>query len=198
MRRWFYIFAGFVLLAASAAAQDDAPVRRAATRAGGSVETAEPADTTAAALLPRLWMPEPFYVSPWQLHGGFNAQLGMSVSVGLGKHSPRGAGIGSDATFMFAQPLGRRLAIAAGVGMHTLDWGGWRQRDASLLGVAAYRVNDFVDIYAFGEKSLVPGARRSFRNYPGFAEDRWGGAASLKLGEHVFVQFGVSQSRRSF
>lgn len=198
MRRWFYIFAGFVLLAASAAAQDDSPVRRAATRAGDSVETAEPADTTAAALLPRLWMPEPFYVSPWQLHSGFNAQLGMSVSVGLGKHSPRGAGIGSDATFMFAQPLGRRLAIAAGVGMHTLGWCGWRQRDASLLGVAAYRVNDFVDIYAFGEKSLVPGARRSFRNYPGFAEDRWGGAASLKLGEHVFVQFGVSQSRRSF
>lgn len=198
MRQWFYIFAGFMLLAASATAQDDAPVRHGATRAGGSVETAEPADTAAAALLPRLWMPEPFYVSPWQLHSGFNAQLGMSVSVGLGKHSPRGAGIGSDATFMFAQPLGRRLAIAAGVGMHTLDWGGWRQRDASLLGVAAYRVNDFVDIYAFGEKSLVPGARRSFRNYPGFAEDRWGGAASLKLGEHVFVQFGVSQSRRSF
>lgn len=198
MRRWFYLFACFLFLAAPAAAQDDAPLRRAAHPAGNAVETAELADTAASALLPRLWMPEPFYVSPWQLHSGFNAQLGMNVSVGFGKHSPHGVGIGSDATFMFAQPLGRRLAIAAGVGMHTLDWGGWRQRNASLLGVAAYRVNDFMDIYAFGEKSLVPGARRSFRNYPGFAEDRWGGAASFKLGDHVFVQFGVSQSRRSF
>lgn len=193
-----YIFASLIFFAASAAAQDDAAAYRVAPT-GDAVKTVELADTAATnQLMPRLWMPEPFYVSPWQLHSGLNAQLGMNVSVGFGKHSPRGVGIGSDATFLYAQPIGRRLAIAAGVGMHTLDWGGWRQHNASLLGVAAYRVNDFVNIYAFGEKSLVPGAQKSFRNYPDFAEDRWGGAVDFKLGDHVFVQFGVSQSRRSF
>lgn len=194
-----YIFASLMFFAVSVAAQDDASAHRSSAAAGDAVKTAELADTVAAdPLMPRLWMPEPFYVSPWQLHSGFNAQLGMNVSVGFGKHSPRGVGIGSDATFMYAQPLGRRLAIAAGVGMHTLDWGLWRRRNASLLGVAAYRVNDFMNIYAFGEKSLVPGSQRRFRNYPDFAEDRWGGAVDFKLGDHVFVQFGVSQSRRSF
>ena len=39
---------------------------------------------------------------------------------------------------------------------------------------------------------------RRFRNYPDFGEDRWGGAVDFKLGNHVFVQFGVSQGRMNY
>ena len=67
-------------------------------------------------------------------------------------------------------------------------------RDAAVFGVAAYRLNDCMNVYAFGEKSLMP-EKRVFRNSPDFAGDKWGGAVDMKLGEHVFAQFGVSQSR---
>lgn len=30
----------------------------------------------------------------WRLHEGFNAQLGMSLTAGIGKHAPRGVGFG--------------------------------------------------------------------------------------------------------
>ena len=49
-----------------------------------------PGDT---AFFPRLYNPMPYYTGSWQLHSGLNAQLGTSVTVGFGKHSPRGVGI---------------------------------------------------------------------------------------------------------
>ncbi len=195
MRRLYIIFAlSLVGLAASAQERQtwhkSLPVSLSADTA-----SQQRADTAGrVALLPRLYMPEPFYMSPWQLHEGFNAQLGMSVTAGFGKHSPRGVGFGSNAAFVYAYPLGSRLSVAGGVRMQTLDWGGWKMRNASVFGVAAYKVNENVNVYAFGEKSLTPDKRR-FRNYPDFAEDKWGGAVDFKLGDHVFVQFGVSQSR---
>ncbi len=148
-----------------------------------------------AVLLPRLWLPEPFYLSPWQLHEGFNAQLGMSVTAGFGKNSPRGVGIGSNAAFVYAVPLGGRFSAIGGVAMNTMSWGSMKMRDASVFGAAAYQVNERVNVYAFGQKSLIPSGQR-FRAYPGFGEDSWGGAVDFKLGEHAFLQFGVSQSRR--
>lgn len=190
------VFVVFALAIFAAASAQEYGYRRLPMAAG---ETAAPAEDTGrvAALMPRLWMPEPFYMSPWQLHEGFNAQLGMSVTAGFGKHSPRGVGFGSNAAFVYAMPLGERLAFAGGVNMQTLDWGGWKMRNASVFGVAACRLNERMNVYAFGEKSLVPGGRR-LRNFPGFGEDRWGGAVDLKLGDNVFVQFGVSQSRTNY
>ncbi len=189
----FFIFALAIFIAANA---QEYGYRRIPVAADGNTATAE--DTgSVATLMPRLWMPEPFYMSPWQLHEGFNAQLGMSVSVGLGKHSPRGVGFGSNAAFVYAMPFGEKLAFAGGVKMQTLDWGGWKMRNASAFGVAAYKLNERMNIYAFGEKSLVPYKQR-FHNCPDFGEDRWGGAVDFKLGNHVFVQFGVSQSRMNY
>ncbi len=196
MMRRLYIILSLLLVWVATSAQErqtwhkPLPVSLSAdSTAQLSADTAE-----SVALMPRLYMPEPFYLSPWQLHEGFNAQLGMSVTAGFGKHSPRGVGFGSNAAFVYAQPLGNRLSLAGGVRMQTLDWGGWKMRNASVFGVAAYKVNENMNIYAFGEKSLTPDKRR-FRNYPDFAEDKWGGAVDFKLGDHVFVQFGVSQSR---
>ena len=190
------VFAIFALAICAVASAQEYGYRRLPVAAG---ESAAPAEDTGmvAALMPRLWMPEPFYMSPWQLHEGFNAQLGMSVTAGFGKHMPRGVGFGSNAAFVYAMPFGERLAFAGGVNMQTLDWGGWKMRNASVFGVAAYRLNERMNVYAFGEKSLVPGGRR-LRNCTGFGEDRWGGAVDFKLGDHVFVQFGVSQSRMDY
>lgn len=196
MKRSLYMIFILPLLAVAVSAQDRDTWRSPLGGAG----VADTAGISAAdapqpvKLLPRICMPEPFYMSPWQLHEGFNAQMGMSVTAGFGKRSPRGVGIGSNAAFVYARSLGQRLSLAGGVRMQTLDWGGWKMRDAAVFGVAAYRLNDCMNVYAFGEKSLMP-EKRGFRNCPDFAGDKWGGAVDMKLGEHVFVQFGVSQSR---
>lgn len=198
MKRIAHILLLITLAAVSARAQDDAVWHKAPAAPPGSSALSETADTTSVgALMPRLFMPEPFYMSPWALHEGFNAQLGMSVTMGFGKHAPKGVGIGSDAAFIYALPVGKRFAVAAGVTMHTLDWGGWKMRDATVMGIAAYRLNDFMNVYAFGEKSLLPQSQRAlpFRQR---GEERWGGAVDFSLGNNVFIQVGVSQSRTTF
>lgn len=198
MKRIAHILLLITLAVLNAKAQDDAVWHRApATPLTDTAAMLTPDTSTVSALMPRLFMPEPFYMSPWTLHEGFNAQLGMSVTMGFGKHAPKGVGIGSNAAFIYALPVGQRFAVAGGVLMHTLDWGGWKTRDASVVGIAAYRLNDFMNVYAFGEKSLTPKSQRGvpFRER---GEDRWGGAVDFSLGNHVFIQFGVSQSRTTF
>ncbi len=151
-----------------------------------------PADT---AFFPRLYYPIPYYMGDWQLHSGLNAQLGTSVTVGFGKHSPRGAGIGTHAAFLYAVPFGQRFSVAAGVGTETLDWGRMKIRNAELMGVAAYKVNDFVNVYAYGSKSLLDESQCRMSPYRSFGKERWGGAVDFSLGRNVFVQFGIEQAR---
>lgn len=148
-------------------------------------------------LMPTLYLPDPYYISPWQLHSGLNAQFGMNVSVGFGKHSPKGMGIGSTSALIYALPLSSRLAIAGGVGMNTLDWGGWKVRDAVVMGAMAYKVNDMVSTYVYGEKSLVPHGQK-FCNYPGFAKDKVGGGVKLNFGDNMFIQVGVSRGNYDY
>lgn len=146
------------------------------------------------AFYPRLYCPLPYYMGGWQLHSGLNAQLGTSVTVGFGKHAPKGVGIGTHAAFLYAAPLSPRLSVAAGISSQTLDWGGVKLRDAELMGVAAYKVNDFMNVYAYGAKSLLDDKRRRVYPYPGFARDRLGGAVDFNIGGKVFIQFGVEHA----
>ena len=88
-----------------------------------------PGDT---AFFPRLYNPMPYYTGSWQLHSGLNAQLGTSVTVGFGKHSPRGVGIGTHAAFLYAASLTPKLSLAGGISSETLDWGGIKLRNAEL------------------------------------------------------------------
>lgn len=152
-----------------------------------------PGDT---AFFPRLYNPMPYYTGTgsWQLHSGLNAQLCTSVTVGFGKHSPRGVGIGTHAAFLYAASLTPKLSLAGGISSETLDWGGIKLRNAELIGVAAYKVNDFMNVYAYGSKSLLDDKQRRIRPYPSFGRDRWGGAVDFSLGKNVFVQFGFEHA----
>ena len=150
-----------------------------------------PGDT---AFFPRLYNPMPYYTSSWQLHSGLNAQLGTSVSVGFGKHSPRGVGIGTHAAFLYAASLTPKLSLAGGISSETLDWGGIKLRNAELIGVAAYKVNDLLSVYANGSKSQLDDIQRRRRPYPPIGRDRRGGAVDFSLGKNVFVQFGFEHA----
>lgn len=164
---------------------------------GDSVETPAAADTAAAVLMPRLWMPEPFYLSPWQLHEGLNAQMGMSVSVGFGRRAPRGAGFGTSMAFVYAKPVNDRLSLTGGVSMDSMDWGSWRERNATVAATAGYRVSDFLSLYAYGSRSLTPRSVYGAGS-PRYDATHWGGGAEMSLGKNVFIQVGVSGGRADF
>lgn len=146
----------------------------------------------------------PFYGgadgSLWRLHEGFNAQLSLSVSTAFGKHAPKGVGFGQTGAFAYVFPLAKNLFVAAGVYASHMDWGRWRQTDAGFAGMLAYRVNENINLYAYGTKSFMP-RRNDFLfhrdPFPAFLDrqrDRIGAAAEFKVGRNAMIGVSVECS----
>lgn len=185
--------------AAPAAAQTDA---------GEQHDIQLPADTLAAT--PQLSLPfpdfsmsapgldgcSPFfygrYGSLWQLHEGFNAQLSLSLSTGFGKGAFKGVGFGESAAFAYALPLGKRVSFAAGVYATNMDWGRWRQTEAGVAGILSFKVNESINLYAYGAKSFFPRQEQLRRApVPPFLRnvgDRIGAMAEFKVGRNAIIQ----------
>lgn len=127
----------------------------------------------------------------WQLHPGLNASVGMHVSVAAGKYAPRGAGFGQDATFLYALPVTDRLSVAAGIYAGNINWGFLHYRQAGFAALAAYRLNDRISIYAYGNKSFTPD--NPLYGYPmqTWTPDRLGGMVNFKLGEKSSISIGI-------
>lgn len=140
--------------------------------------------------------------SAWRLHEGFNAQFGLSLSAGLGKHAMKGVGFGQNAAFAYVAPITPKLWVAAGIFASNLDWGSWRRTDVGIGGMMAYDVSERVNLYVYGSKSFVPRAGDfSFRHdpFPIFLEqprERIGAAAEFKVGNNAMI--GVSVEHRRY
>lgn len=140
----------------------------------------------------------------WRLHEGFNAQFGMSVSAGLGKHAPKGVGFGQTAAFAYVHPLTNKLSIAAGIMATNFKWGAWQRTDVGIGGVLAYQVNDNINVYLYGQKNFLPNNNNFFGRFrtdpfPCFFDQpnsRIGAAAEFKVGKNTMI--GVSVERRSY
>lgn len=144
----------------------------------------------------------------WRLHEGFNAQLGLSLTVGLGHHAPSGVGFGKEVGFAYAAPLNRRLSVAAGLYGTHFDWGAFRTADVGLAALLAYRLNERITLYAYGAKSVMPAERRfAFGPYgPLYSpcsalwlgdipKERFGVAAEFKLGENAMIGVSVEHHK---
>lgn len=59
----------------------------------------------------------------WELHKGLNASFGMNVTFSPSKYAPSGVGFGQDATFLYVQPLSKRLSVAGGLYASNMNWG---------------------------------------------------------------------------
>lgn len=129
----------------------------------------------------------------WLLHEGFNAQLSLSVTAGLGRGAPGGVGFGQDAAFMYALPLTGRLSVAAGVYMSHMDWGGYAYRQAGFSAVAAYRLNERVSLYAYGNKAFLPHGVPPFWS-PYVGGDRFGGMVHVKFSNAFSMGFSLERS----
>ena len=141
----------------------------------------------------------------WRLHQGFNAQLGLSVTAGIGKGAPRGVGFGQTAAFAYVFPLSKKVSIAAGIYAHNMDWGAYRSTDVGLAGTLAYRPSERVSLYLYGAKSFMPRGDRGRYGYFGEPwydnfKDRIGAAAEFKIGENasigVSVEYGHGDAPR--
>ena len=127
----------------------------------------------------------------WDLHKGFNASIGMNISVGFGKNRLHGVGFGQDAAFLYALPLNNRLSVAGGVYATNMDWGNYTYRNVGITGIASFKATDRITIYAYGNKSFMP--KRLYPAYPlpNFTPDKFGGMVNFKVGESASFSIGV-------
>ncbi len=138
--------------------------------------------------------------SQWRLHEGFNAQLSLGISAGFGKGAWRGVGFNQSAAFAYAVPLSERFSLAGGVYAHNMDWGSWRETDAGVAALLAFRAGERVNLYAYATKSLMP-RQSAWRNalvppYLRTMRDRIGAMAEFKLGKGAYIQVSVERSRQ--
>ena len=127
----------------------------------------------------------------WELHKGFNASLGMHVTFSPSKHAPSGVGFGQDAAFMYAVPVNNRFSVAAGLYATNMDWGFINYKNVGIAGVAAFKLNDRITLYGYGNKSLMPQRSPLYYPLPNFSPDKLGGMINFKIGESSSISFGV-------
>lgn len=127
----------------------------------------------------------------WELHKGFNASIGMNVTFSPSKYAPSGVGFGQDVAFMYALPVNNRLSVAAGLYATNMNWGFINYRNIGIAGVAAFKLNDKITLYGYGNKSLMPQRSPMYYPLPNFAPDKFGGMINFKIGESSSISFGV-------
>lgn len=142
------------------------------------------------------------YTPTWRLHEGFNAQLGLSLSVGLGKHAPKGVGFGQNAAFAYLLPVTKRLSMIAGIFAENMDWGTWKRTQVGVAGALAYQLTDRINVYAFGSHTFLPREKDFLKRCDPFSvfwnqpRNRIGAAAEFKIGNCATI--GVSVEHNSY
>ena len=87
---------------------------------------------------------------------GVNASLGLSVFSTFGSgHTWSGAGFSENASMMYAMPLGKKFSAAIGGYIKNTSWAHDSFRSAGLSAILNYQANDRLNVYAYGQKSLL-------------------------------------------
>lgn len=71
------------------------------------------------------------------------------------------------------------------------NWGGINYRNVGITGIAAFKVNERISLYAYGNKSLMPKRSPYYYPMPNFAPDRIGGMINFKFNESSSISIGV-------
>lgn len=140
------------------------------------------------------------YGMGWRLHEGFNAQLGLSTSFGVGRNRMKGVGFGQSAAFAYALPLGKRWSVAASLYAQNMDWGNYHLRDVGVGAVAAFRATERINLYGYVTHSFVrPDWQRTgclYSPFMDYVRTRVGAMAEFKIGENTFI--GISLEHASY
>lgn len=139
------------------------------------------------------------YWGLWDLHEGFNATLGMSVSASFGKHRFPGVGFGTGISAMYVHSLTDRLVLGAGGFYDRLSWGPFQQNRFGINLLAGYKLTDRVSIYAYGSKAFYPKNGKGMWMAPmpwmdNFT-DRFGGMLHFKFSDAFSFSVSVEENR---
>lgn len=152
----------------------------------------------------------------WSLHEGLNASVGFSVTAGLGKHRPKGAGFGEHFAAAYATSFGKEKRWVGVLGLYAnrFDWGSYHGTEAGFAGILGYNVNEWCNLYAYGTYNFVPRSdyglhpcalRYGWGGYPmgygsctpfgpyGQLRGRIGAAAEFKIGSHAAISIAVER-----
>lgn len=161
------------------------------------------------------YMPFDQLLAPWNTGCGFLRQTPSGLSGSLtafptlasGASVPRGVGLGQSGTLLYTAPVNSRLSFMTGIHTGHMDWGGRSYRQAEVMGIAAYRLNDAVTLFAYGTKRLasedmpVPfpqGLNRYNAAYYrdiDLPEERAGGSVRLQTGTRSYIHIDAEVSR---
>ena len=135
----------------------------------------------------------------WRLHEGFNAQLGLSTSFGVGRNRMKGVGFGQSAAFAYALPIGKRWSVAASLYAQNMDWGNYHLRDVGVGAVAAFRATERINLYGYVTHSFVrPDWQRAgclYSPFMDYVRTRVGAMAEFKIGENTFIGISLEHDR---
>lgn len=121
--------------------------------------------------------PHDYYTMPfwgwngWRLHKGLNVNLGASVFANFGNGYGHGAGFTQDISLMYVTNLSKKLTLAVGGYLNSMQYSGDQYTTAGISAVLGYRFDEHWSAYAFVQKAFVSDNVR-----PGFGSPYgWGG-----------------------
>ena len=134
----------------------------------------------------------------WDLHKGFNVNVGASVFAQFGKHARHGAGFSQNISAMYAMPLTDKLSLAVGGYFNNVYWAHDSYRDAGVSAVLGYQFNEHWEAYLYAQKSLIDNNKfHRFTPYPlydmGELLDRSGAAVKYNFSPNFSVQLSVER-----
>jgi hypothetical protein len=132
----------------------------------------------------------------WNLHPGINASFGMSVTVGMGKHSYPGAGFAQNLSIMYATQISQKFSLAVGGYYNHLNWNNAGFNDAGISAVLGYHIDEKWDAFVYAQKSLINPKIPMPMRYMDDIGDRIGTMVSYKISPSTTVSVSIEADRR--
>ena len=105
----------------------------------------------------------------WELHKGFNASIGMSVTFSPSKYAPFRSGFRSGCRILVRRTVEQAFQRSRRIVCQQLQLGGINYRNVGITGIAAFKINERISLYAYGNKSLMPKRSPYYYPMPNFA-----------------------------
>ena len=108
-------------------------------------------------------MPWRWGMSSWRMHEGLNLQLDLGAAIGFGKNNPlRNGAFFTDISAIYAKQLTDRLAVAGGVTVSELTYGGRALYSGSAEAALSYRLTDRLTASVYGAFTYQPDQQGSY------------------------------------
>lgn len=149
-----------------------------------------------------LWSPtSPFgWGTPWDIHEGFNAQIGLGVMVGFGKNNPfRGASLYQDLSLLYAKPIDNHWTLALGGTLSHFMLYGKSTFAGNIFALANYKIDDHWSASIYASYNHMPqgtaflyGIHTPETMYFNENFARIGGEVTYRFNNNISVSVGLS------